>query len=45
MFANPGKFQANFDHHTKNINENDNLKVNNIQIESKISIKLLGIEI
>ena len=45
MFANPDKFQAIVVHHSKNINENHTLKVNNIEIESKNSVKLLGIEI
>ena len=45
MFANPNKFEAIVVHHNKNINENYTLKVSNIEIESKNSAKLLGIEI
>ena len=45
MFANPDEFQAIVVHCNKNIIENCTLKVNNIEIESKNSVKLLGIEI
>ena len=45
MFANPNKFQAIVVHHNKNTNENYPLKANNTEIESKNSVKLLGIEI
>ena len=45
MFANPDKFQAIVVHCNKNIIENCTLKVNNIEIESKNSVKLLDIEI
>ena len=45
MFVNPDKFQDIAVHHNKNINKNYNLKVNNIEVESKNSVKLLGIEI
>ena len=45
LFENPDKFQIIVVHHNKNINEKYTLKVNNIEIESKGSIKLLGIEI
>ena len=45
LFENPDKFQIIVVHHDKNINEKYTLKVNNIEIESKGSIKLLGIEI
>ena len=45
MFANPDKFQVIVVHHNKNINENYTFNVNNIEIESKNSVKLLGIEI
>ena len=45
MFTNPDTFQAIFGHHNKNINKNYTLKFNNIEIESKNSVKLLGIEI
>ena len=43
MFAKPDKFQAIVVHHNKNINENYTLKVSNIEIESKNSVKPLGI--
>ena len=45
MFENPDKFQAIVVYHDKNVNENYTLKVNNIEIESKGSVKFLGIEI
>ena len=45
MFVYSDKFQTIVAHHNKNINENYTLKVNNIEIESKNSVKLLGIEI
>ena len=45
MFANSDKFQAIVVYYNKSINENYTLKVNNIEIESKNSVKLLGIAI
>ena len=45
IYSNPDKFQAIAVHHNKNINENYTIKVNNIEIESQNSVKLLGIEI
>ena len=45
MFANPDKFQAIVVHHNKNINKKYTLKVNNIEIEFKNSVKLLSINI
>ena len=44
MFVNPDKFQAIVVHHNKNIDENYTLKVNNMEIKSLSSVKLLGIE-
>ena len=44
IFAKPDKFQASVVNHSKNINENCTLKVNNIEIKSKNSVKLLDIE-
>ena len=43
MFANSDKFQAIVVYYNKSINENYTLKVNNIEIESKTSVKLLDI--
>ena len=45
VFANSDRFQVIDVRHNKNINENYTLKVNNTEIESKNSVKLLGIEI
>ena len=45
IFANSDKFQVIVVHHNKNINENYILTANNVEIESKDSVKLLGIEI
>ena len=45
MFANPNRFQAVVAHHNKNINETYILKVNNTEIDSENSVKLLGVEI
>ena len=45
MFANPDKFQAIIVHHNKNINENYTLNVNNIEIKSTNSVRLLAIDI
>ena len=44
MFANSDKFQATVVHHNKDINQNYPLQVNNFEIETKNSVKLLGIE-
>ena len=44
MFANPSKFQVTVVHHNKNINGNYTLKVKNVEIDSKNSVKLLDIE-
>ena len=44
MFGNPDKFQTIAIYHNKSINENETLKANNIEFESKNSVKLLGIE-
>ena len=41
IVANPDKFQTISVHHNKNINENYTLKINNIEIESMISVQLL----
>ena len=45
IFANRDKFQAIVVHHNENINENYTLKVNNIETESKNSVKLLRTKI
>ena len=44
MFTNPDTFQAIAVDHNKDTNENYTLKASNIEIESKISVKLLGIK-
>ena len=41
MFPNPDKFQAIVVRHNKNVSQNYTLKVNNIEIQSKNSVKLL----
>ena len=45
IFPNRHKFQAIVVHHNENINENYTLKVNNIETESKNSVKLLRTKI
>ena len=44
MFTNPDTFQAIAVDHNKDTNENYTLKASNIEIESKNSVKLLGIK-
>ena len=41
MFPNPDEFQAIIVDHNKNISQNYTLKVSNIEIQSKNSVKLL----